>query len=44
VLASNPESCAWLDGRAKRSAERLLIGILNRSVQVEFVVTEEVSA
>jgi hypothetical protein len=41
VLAPNPESCQWLEERVQRSAERLLVGIMNEEVTVSFLVTEE---
>jgi hypothetical protein len=43
VLAPNQESCEWLESRVQRSAERLLVGILNQKVSVSFLVAEEVS-
>jgi hypothetical protein len=44
VLAPSDVSRAWLESRVKRSAERLLVGILNAEISVEFVVGEEMSA
>ena len=42
VAAGNEEARAWLESRLTRSAENLLIGILNAEVSVVFVVAEEV--
>jgi len=42
VAAGNEEARAWLESRLTRSAENLLIGILNAEVSVVFVVAQEV--
>ena len=42
VLARDQESCEWLEARVQRSAERLLVGIMNQEVSVSFLVAEEV--
>lgn len=41
VLARDQESCEWLEARVRRSAERLLVGIMNQKVNVSFLVAEE---
>jgi hypothetical protein len=44
ILASSAYARDWLADRMTSTVSRLLIGIMNQTVQVEFVVTEEVSA
>jgi hypothetical protein len=44
ILAASDTARDWLESRVKRSAERLLVGILSTEVVVTFVVPEEVSA
>lgn len=39
VGAGNSYTCGWLTDRLKSTVERLLVGILNQSVEVEFVVS-----
>jgi len=40
IAAAGEESRAWLESRVRPSAERLLVGIMNASVSVVFVVAE----
>lgn len=40
VAAQNEASREWLEARVQRSAERLLVGILNREVSVSFLVAD----
>lgn len=42
IAAANEEARAWLEDRLTRTAENLLIGIMNASVNVIFVVAETV--
>lgn len=42
VIAHDAESCEWLEARVQRSAERLLVGILNQEVSVSFLVADVV--
>jgi len=44
IAAANTYACDWLESRLARTAENLLIGIMNQTVQVSFVVAEEVRA
>ncbi len=40
IGARNSYICDWLESRLQSTVERLLVGILNQSVDVEFVVAE----
>ena len=44
VLAPSADSREWLEARVQRSAERLLVGILNQEASVSFLVAEDVPA
>ena len=40
IAASSQDARDWLDSRLTRTAERMLIGILNEAVEVKFIVQE----
>jgi hypothetical protein len=44
IAAPNADAQAWLEDRIQISAERLLIGILNKEVRVSFLVAQELPA